>query len=301
MTQLRAWFLALVTTLMTATLAMATPEGAGKPIESGHHLQKAVTPVMEDIIWLDNFLHGIMIVIVIFVTALMVYCVVKFTREKNPEPSTFTHNATLEVVWTAIPVVILVIIAIPSLKLLFEQLEVPEPDLTIKATGVQWGWAYEYPDEGVEFESYMIGSPSMAIPDELADEDFVLNYGYNEGVQKLLDHYEYNKDEFLLATDTRVKVPVNATVHMLVTAADVIHAWTIPSFGSKIDAMPGRINETWFKATEIGVYFGQCSELCGQAHSYMPIVVEVVSQEDYDTWVLEMAAKQGDTQFAKAE
>jgi cytochrome c oxidase subunit 2 len=186
----------------------------------------------------------------------------------------------LEVAWTALPVLILIVIAIPSLKLLFFELNVPpEPDVTIKATGAQWYWNYEYPDEGIEFASIMLQ------PDEL-------------------EEYGYEPDEYLLATDTRVVVPVNAVVHVLVTASDVIHAWTVPSFGSKIDAMPGRMNETWFQATEPGVYFGQCSELCGLNHSYMPIVVQVVEQEDYDTWVLEQQAANGTTprtQVAAAE
>ena len=301
MNRMKTAALGTIATLVS-TAAWATPEGAGKPTPGGHHFQTPVTPVMENIIWLDNFLHILMTLIVIFVTVLMLYACWKFSRKRNPEPTTTTHNTMIEVIWTAVPVVILVIIAIPSLKLLFLQLEVPEPDLTIKATGVQWGWSYEYPDEGIEFDSYMIGSPSMEIPDALADEEFQLNYAMNDGVRKLLDHYGYSEEEFLLATDYRIVVPVDAVVHLLVTASDVIHAWTIPSFGSKIDAMPGRINETWFKAEEIGTYFGQCSELCGQAHTYMPIVVEVVSQEDYETWVLETASNDAEqkTKVARA-
>ena len=261
--------------LMSGATALA--EGvAGKPVDAGHHFQRAVTPVMEDIVWLDDFMHVIMILIVLFVTALMTYCVLKFGRKSNPEPSTFTHNTTLEVFWTAAPVLILIIIAIPSIQLLFKQLEVPEADLTIKATGSQWYWSYEYPDEQVEFDAIMIGAGEPGLTDDVKAE---------------LEEYGFNDDEYLLATDERVVVPFGAIVHVLVTASDVIHAWTIPSFGSKIDAMPGRINETWFQANEVGTYFGQCSELCGKDHSYMPIVVEVVSQDDYDTWVLEMASR----------
>ena len=260
-----------------ATTAMAE-DGAGKPIDAGHHFQRAVTPVMHDIVWLDDFLHVIIGLIVLFVVGLLGYIIVKFSRDKNPNPGTFTHNTTIEVIWTAAPVLILIAIAIPSLRLLFLQLEVPEPDLTIKATGNQWYWSYEYPDEGISFDSIMLTK----------DE---------------LEEYGYQPDEYLLATDTRVVVPVGAVVHVLVTASDVIHAWTIPSFGSKIDAMPGRINETWFQAEEVGVYFGQCSELCGKDHSYMPIVVEVVSQDDYETWVLETASRDVEpkTQVASAQ
>ena len=214
----------------------------------------------------------------VVVTALMLYVIVRFNKRANPKPATFTHNAGLEVAWTALPVLILVIIAIPSLRLLFLQLEVPEPDLTIKATGSQWYWTYEYPDEAIEFDAVML------------QKDELTQYGYTA-------------DDWLLATDTRVVVPVNAVVHVLVTGSDVIHAWTIPSFGSKIDAVPGRINETWFRAEETGVFYGQCSELCGKDHTYMPIVVEVVSQEDYDAWVQTRQAMNGaaTTKLAAAE
>jgi cytochrome c oxidase subunit 2 len=234
---------------------------------------------MNDIIWLDDFLHIIIGLITLFIVVLLGIVILKYNRKANPDPATFTHHTGLEIAWTTAPVLILIIIAIPSLKLLFLQLEVPEPDVTIKVTGNQWYWSYEYPDEEIEFDAFMLTK------DELEEN------GYTE-------------DEFLLATDTRVVVPVNANVHVLVTASDVIHAWTIPSFGSKIDAMPGRINETWFRAEEVGVYFGQCSELCGKDHSYMPIVVEVMEEDDYETWVLETASNMRDepkNQFAAAE
>lgn len=286
MTRLKTLALAALA-MMAAGPAWATPEGAGKPIEGGHHFQTAVTPVAENIHWLDSFLHIIMIAITVFVTALLLIVIFKFNRKANPTPATWTHNTTIEIIWTAVPVIILIVIAIPSLKLLFMQLEVPEPDLTIKATGSQWSWSYEYPDEQITVDGIMIGQGAAAINDDVRAE---------------LKEYGYNEDEFLLATYDRVYVPVNKVVHVLVTATDVIHAWTVPSFGSKIDAMPGRINETWFKATEIGTYFGQCSELCGKDHAYMPIVVEVVSQEDYDTWVLQQQAKvNGSTSVAAAE
>lgn len=273
---------------MASGAAWATPEGAGKPIPSGHHLQTPVTPVAENIVWLDNFLHAITFVIVLFVTALLLIAAFRFGRARNPTPAKWTHNTLLEVVWTAIPVIILIVIAIPSLKLLFMQLDVPKPDLTIKATGAQWYWSYEYLDEDISFDAIMIGQGAPGLNDEVRAE---------------LKEYGYSDDEYLLAADERVVVPVNKVVHVLTTATDVIHAWTIPSFGSKIDAVPGRINETWFKATEIGTYFGQCSELCGKDHAFMPIVVEVVSQEDYDTWVLEQQAKSGGgkTSVARAE
>ena len=262
------WALAAITAL-GSSLANAAEDLAGKPVQDGTGFQRGVTEVARDIQWLDDFLLIIITVISLFVVALMAICVIKFNRKANPKPASFTHNAVLEVAWTAIPVVILVIIAIPSLRLLFLQLEVPEADLTIKATGNQWYWSYEYPDSDVSFDAVMLQE------DELEEAG-------------------YQPDEYLLATDTQVVVPVNAVVHVLVTGSDVIHAWAIPSFGSKVDAVPGRINETWFKAEEVGRYFGQCSELCGKDHSYMPIVVDVVSQEDYDAWMAEQtAAKEG--------
>ena len=273
---LSAWTMAGAVSL-SGSLAMAS-EVAGRPVDKAMGFQRAVTEVARDIQWLDNFLLIIMTAVAVFVTALMLYVIVRFNKRANPKPATFTHNAGLEVAWTALPVLILVIIAIPSLRLLFLQLEVPEPDLTIKATGSQWYWTYEYPDEAIEFDAVML------------QKDELTQYGYTA-------------DDWLLATDTRVVVPVNAVVHVLVTGSDVIHAWTIPSFGSKIDAVPGRINETWFRAEETGVFYGQCSELCGKNHTYMPIVVEVVSQEDYDAWVQTRQAMNGaaTTKLAAAE
>jgi cytochrome c oxidase subunit 2 len=251
-------------------LAAAAEDVAGRPIDKGTGFQRAVTEVARDLQWLDDFLLIIIGAITLFVTLLLAIVVVRFNKKANPKPATFTHNAVLEVVWTAVPVLILVVIAIPSLRLLFLQLEVPEPDLTIKATGNQWYWSYEYPEAGIEFDALMLQK----------DE---------------LEANGYTADDWLFATDTRVVVPVDAVVHVLVTGSDVIHAWAVPSFGSKIDAVPGRINETWFRAEETGVYYGQCSELCGKDHSYMPIVVEVVSQPDYDAWVQTQQALNDDT------
>ena len=284
MARLSAWIISSVAVLTGGAAWALEEEVAGKPVPAGHHFQRSVTPVMDDIAWLDAFLHLLMFGIVVFVTVLLAICIFKYSKKANPKPATFTHNTTVEVIWTAVPVLILIIIAIPSVKLLFKQLDVPEADVTIKAVGNQWYWSYEYPDEGIEFDAIMLGAGVSEMNDEVRTE---------------LEEYGYAEDEWLLATDERVIVPQGAVVHMLVTASDVIHAWTIPSFGSKIDAMPGRINETWFQANEVGVYFGQCSELCGKDHSYMPIVVEVVSQTDYDTWVLETAARQSGTSVAE--
>ena len=235
-------------------------ESIGKPEPKGMGFQFPATELMRDLVWLDNFLLVIITVISVFVTCLLAYAAFKFHRSRNDTPGTFTHHSVLEVAWTVVPVGILVVIGAFSLPILFKQQEIPEADITIKVTGYQWYWGYEYVDHGFGFDSVMLQK------DELAD-------------------YGYAPDEYLLATDTAVVVPVGATVVMQLTGADVIHSWTIPAFGVKQDAVPGRLAELWFAAEKEGVYFGQCSELCGQAHAYMPITVKVVSQEQYDAWL----------------
>lgn len=235
-------------------------ESIGKPEPKGMGFQFPATELMRDIVWLDNFLLVIITVISVFVTCLLAYAAFKFHRSRNDTPGTFTHHSVLEVAWTVVPVGILVVIGAFSLPILFKQQEIPEADITIKVTGYQWYWGYEYVDHDFGFDSVMLQK------DELAD-------------------YGYAPDEYLLATDTAVVVPVGATVVMQLTGADVIHSWTIPAFGVKQDAVPGRLAELWFAAEKEGVYFGQCSELCGQAHAYMPITVKVVSQEQYDAWL----------------
>ena len=276
MTRMTEWAATAALTLAAGGMAFAQ-EVTGKPIERGINLQRPVTEHAADLVWLDNMLLVIITAITLFVTALIAYTVWKFSAEKNPEPKSFTHNPTLEVVWTAVPVLILVIIAIPSLRLLDKQLTIPEPELVIKAVGNQWYWDYEYPDEGIEMSAFMLER------EELAEAG-------------------YEPDEYLLATDTRVVVPANTHVHLLVTAADVQHNWAMPAFGIKTDAIPGRVNQTWFRVDEPGTYFGQCSELCGSNHAYMPIVVEVVPQDDYDAWVSEQVARRdGTTEVAAAD
>ena len=235
-------------------------ETIGKPEPKGMGFQFPATELMRDLVWLDNFLLVIITVISVFVTCLLAYAAFKFHRSRNDTPGTFTHHSVLEVAWTVVPVGILVVIGAFSLPILFKQQEIPEADVTIKVTGYQWYWGYEYVDHDFGFDSVMLQK------DELAD-------------------YGYAPDEYLLATDTAVVVPVGATVVMQLTGADVIHSWTIPAFGVKQDAVPGRLAELWFAAEKEGVYFGQCSELCGQAHAYMPITVKVVSQEQYDAWL----------------
>ncbi len=257
---------------------------AGRPVDDQVGFQRPVTEVMRDIIWLDDMLLLIITAIVLFVMALMGIVIFRFSRKKNPVPATFTHNAKLEVAWTAIPVLILVIIVVPSLRLLFLQLEVPEADLTVKATGNQWNWTYYYPEEDIEFTSVMIG---QGLPNADAAEAELVEAGYT-------------RDDWLLAADRRLVVPVGKVVHVLVTGSDVIHAFAVPSFGIKVDAVPGRTNETWFRAEETGTFYGQCSELCGRDHSYMPIVVEVVTEEEYEAWVAEEIARRDGTDPARA-
>ncbi|SPF80978.1 cytochrome c oxidase subunit II [Pseudoprimorskyibacter insulae] len=241
----------------------------GKPTPGKLGFQPAATELARDLQWLDGMLNVIIGAIVVFVVALIAVIIVRYNRKANPTPATFTHNTPIEVAWTIIPIVILVFIGAFSLPVLFKQQEIPEGDITIKVTGYQWYWGYEYVDAGAEgVEPSAIAFDSFLLPrEELAD------HGYTD-------------DLYLLATDTAVVVPVGKTVVMQVTGADVIHAWTIPAFGVKQDAVPGRLAELWFSAEKEGVYFGQCSELCGKDHAYMPITVKVVSEEAYQQWLV---------------
>jgi cytochrome c oxidase subunit 2 len=243
-------------------------EIVGAPHQGGTSFQEAATELARDIHWLDHMLLIIIAGITLFVTGLMIWVVVRFNAKRNPKPATFTHNSPLEVAWTIVPVVILVFIGAFSLPVLFKQQEIPQGDITIKVTGYQWYWGYEYVDDAVAFDSYMLE------PQELAD------YGYTE-------------NEYRLATDQPVVVPIGKVIVMQLTGADVIHSWTVPAFGVKQDAVPGRLAQLWFKAEKEGIYFGQCSELCGSAHAYMPITVKVVSQETYDAWLAEAKVQNG--------
>ena len=256
---------------MSAMPALAQDglEIIGIPIDRGLGFQPAVTELARDLQWLDAMILYIITAIVVFVTALMGYVIIRYNRRANPNPASFTHNSPVEIAWTVIPVLILTVIGVYSLPVLFKQQEIPEADLTIKVTGNQWYWGYEYVDHGFGFDSFMIGDGKVL----------------NDEVEAELVAAGYTRDEFLLATDTAVVVPVGQIVVMQLTGADVIHSWTIPAFGVKQDAVPGRLAQLWFKAEKEGVYFGQCSELCGKDHAYMPITVRVVSQEAYEEWL----------------
>jgi len=240
---------------------------AGQPEPWQLGLQDAVTPVAEFIAWLHNFLLVIITVITLFVLGLMLYIMLRFNAKANPVPSKNTHNTFLEVAWTVIPILILVAIAIPSLRLLYLQRDIPVADMTVKVIGnPSWNWTYEYPDLGLNDDgSAQVTFTSYLKPKADAERDNV---------------------PYLLATDVPVVVPVNKTIKLIITSdpEGIIHAWTIPSFGMKIDAIPGRLNEDWFRATREGVYYGQCSELCGKDHAFMPIEVHVVSDADFAAW-----------------
>ena len=239
-------------TVAGMTLAAGGAAFGDQPKPWEYTLQEAATPVMENIISFHNLLLVIITVITLFVLALLVIVVVKFNAKANPVPSRTTHNTLIEVAWTLIPVLILVAIAVPSFRLLFQQLDIPKADLTVKVTGKQWYWSYAYPDNGkFEFDSLMA----------------------------------QDKQPRLLGVDNEMVVPVNKVVRVQTTGADVIHAFAVPSFGIKIDSIPGRLNETWFKATKVGMYYGQCSELCGKDHAFMPIAVRVVTDQEFASWV----------------
>ena len=241
---------------------------ANQPVDWQLGFQNAASESMRDIVsFHNNLLLPIIIAISVFVLFLMLYACVRFRASANPNPSKRTHNVTVEVLWTLIPCLILIVMAVPSFKILYKQDAIPKADLTIKAIGYQWYWGYEYPDENLLFDSYMI-----------EEKDLKAN------------------QPRLLAVDNEVVVPVGKVVKVLITANDVLHAWALPSFGVKRDAVPGRINETWFKAEKVGTYYGQCSELCGIKHAFMPIAVRVVSEDEYQEWLSEARVK-----FAKEE
>lgn len=244
--------IALVAAGVTLGTGGAAFAELGQPAPWEWTLQQSGSPVMDNIVWFHNFLFVLITLITLFVLALLVIVVIKFNAKANPVPSRTTHNTLIEVAWTLVPVLILVGISVPSFRLLFLQLDIPKADLTVKATGKQWYWSYAYPDNGkFEFDSLMA----------------------------------QDKQPRLLGVDNEMVVPVNKVIRVQTTGADVIHAFALPAFGVKIDAIPGRLNETWFKATKTGMYYGQCSELCGKDHAFMPIAIRVVNDQEFASWV----------------
>jgi len=259
----------LRTVLMTAALAvLAGPASAQQPRPWELGLQPAATPQAERIGDFHNLLLVIITVITLFVLGLLIYVMFRFNEKRNPEPTKTSHNTLIEVLWTGIPVIILVVIAVPSFKLLYYLDRTDEAELTLKAIGRQWYWSYEYPDNGnFTFDSLM-----------------------------LEDDQRQPEQPRLLATNNPIVLPVDTNIRLLITASDVLHSWTVPSFGVKLDAVPGRLNETWVRINHEGVYYGQCSELCGVRHAYMPIEVHAVSKEAYAAWVADAQQK-----FARAD
>ena len=244
------------------------PASANEPKDWQLGFQEAASNGMEDIVWFhDYMLLPITTAIMGFVLFLILYACVRFRASRNPVASTTSHNTLIEVLWTLVPCLILVVLAVPSFKLLYEQDTIPKADVTIKAVGYQWYWGYEYPDENIIFDSYLVDEKDLK-----------------------------ENQPRLLTVDNEVYVPVNKVVKVMITANDVLHAWALPSFGVKKDAVPGRINEAWFKAEKTGTYYGQCSELCGIKHAFMPITVNVVTEVEYNLWLEEAKQK-----FAKEE
>ena len=252
----------------TLFLLLPGPVLANQPKDWQLGFQKSASETMDDIVWFhDYMLLPVITAITVFVLFLIAYACIRFRASKNKEASTTSHNTFIEVIWTLVPCLILIVLAVPSFKVLYSQDEIPKADVTIKAIGYQWYWGYEYPDENIIFDSYMIEEKDL-----------------KEGQPRLL------------SVDNEVYVPVNKVVKVMITANDVLHAWALPSFGVKRDAVPGRINETWFKADRTGTFYGQCSELCGIKHAFMPITVNVVTEEEYNQWL-----DKAKVEFAKEE
>jgi cytochrome c oxidase subunit 2 len=265
-----------VAALVVAGLC-AAPASAAQPVPWQMGLQPAATPVQDHIHAFAAFTFWIVIPITLFVLGLLIYVMVRFNAKANPVPSRTTHHTGLEVAWTILPILILVALAIPSFRLLYEEAVIPPSDLTIKVTGYQWYWGYEYPDV-ISARQKPLAFDAVIV-DDAKRRDPV-------------------RQPRLLAVDNEVVVPVGKVVRLQLTAADVIHSWAMPSFGVKMDAEPGRLNETWFKAERPGVYYGQCSELCGREHAFMPIAVHVVTAAQYALWV-ETAKTDLDAAYAR--
>lgn len=277
------WMLrrSLVAVVGTGAILAAGAAFAAQPVPGGINLQPSASPIMTEIHWFHSvILMPIITLVSLFVLALLVYCAVRFNAKANPVPSKTTHHVGLEVAWTVVPIFILVVIAIPSFQLLYREQVLPAVDMTVKATGSSWRWTYSYPDHGnFEFRS-----------DMLREEG-----GERERVARQMGR-TLEQMPRLLAVDNEMVVPVNKVIRIQVTSTDVLHAWAVPAFGVKVDAVPGRLNELWFRAERPGIYYGQCSELCGRDHAFMPIAVRVVSEQDFATWVADARRR-----FARAD
>ncbi|MFK7839464.1 MAG: cytochrome c oxidase subunit II [Bdellovibrionales bacterium] len=269
MIKLNAIMLAIAAFITSYSL----PAFAAKPIPWGINLQDSATPLKERITDFHNLMLWIIIAIALFVLVLLVWVIIRYNHKANPEPKQFSHNVFIEVIWTLVPIIILIFIAIPSFQLLYYNDRTETPEMTLKIIGYQWYWQYQYPDHGdITFDSYMI-----------ADKDITAD------------------QVRLLSTDNQIVLPVDTDIQLLISAGDVIHSWTVPSFGVKMDAIPGRWNETWVRINEPGIYYGQCSEICGKDHAYMPIEVKAVTKEEYKTWALANGASEDDFMVADKE
>jgi cytochrome c oxidase subunit 2 len=263
--------LALAAAMMSAP-AWAAPNIIGQPVDGAIGLQPGHSPQKLQAIWFhDTIILPVLIIVSLFVLGLLLWCIIRYNSKANPVPAKFSHNTAVEIAWTGIPVLILMVIAIFSFKLLFFYHAMPKPDLTVKATGYQWYWGYAYPDQKIE--------------------EYTSNYLKE-------DEAKAKGEPYLLAVDHPLVVPINKTVRVLVTGNDVIHDFGVPAFGLKTDAMPGRTNETWFKADKAGIYYGQCDQLCGVNHAYMPIEIVVMEQADFDAWVASKGPKTAATPTA---
>ena len=295
------WFGGLMAASAVLMLgAAAALAGTGQPSDGQLGMQNPVTEVATEINRFHDNVNYIIAAITAFVLVLLVWVILRYNARANPNPSRTTHNTVIEVVWTVVPILILIVIGIQSFKLLFLQYSYPKPDLTIKAIGNAWFWEHEFPDQGVKVTSNMVRDEDV-LKTEIGEAEFAKRYGNLTGTALSAALYRdaqsaWAKQKLVrqLSVDNEIAVPVNKVVHVLVTSADVIHAWTIPSFGSKTQAVPGRNTSTWFKATKTGVYYGQCSVLCGKLHSGMPIAIRVVEQAAFDQWVAAAKARQWD-------
>ena len=266
-----------ITALFAVAAGATAQDRIGQPIDKGYWLQEAASEQAQKINDFNELLFWIILVITIFVFVLMFYTMFRFREKANPVPSKVSHNTFIEIIWTVVPIIILVVIGVISLPLLYWQDQVPETDMAIKVTGNQWYWTYSYPDHGdIEVTANIVPDATHADPIELAAAEAELS--------RFLG-WPAKMNARLLDTDYRLVLPVNTKVKVQLHASAVIHAWSVPAFGVKLDAVPGRLNETWFEANQTGLFYGQCSELCGKNHAFMPIAVEVVSKEKFARWV----------------
>jgi len=262
-------FISFTLSLFLSLTSLGAGNGAPEPWQI--NFQQPATDLMSEVIDFHNFLMVIITGIVVVVLGLLTYICIRFSRKRNPIPSKFSHNVAIEIIWTLIPVIILCVIAVPSFRLLKEEVKMPPAEFTIKVIGYQWYWNYQFPDHGnFSFDSYMLDKTQL-----------------QPGQHRLLD------------VDNRIVIPENTVVRLLITAGDVIHSFAVPSFGIKTDAVPGRVNETWIKVNQRGVYYGQCSELCGVNHGFMPIAIEVVSKEEFNHWIEHAKQKFAQNKFEK--